>query len=122
MQQVRGFTLCMEVLFCKNTDNAVKIFNSAQFTALTAKKCKKYEVKISFFSPHFLRKFTAEPRLGESSYDDFKRFKFSVNCVGFEFSNTLFVCFSVNPELHTIMISFCQMEKIRRVPAVEKFN
>ena len=49
-------------LFCKNTDNAVKINNSPRFTAFTAKRCKKYAVKIIFFhrlSPHFLRDFIA---------------------------------------------------------------
>ena len=35
--------------FCENTENAVKINNTKQFTAFTAKRCKKYAVKISFF-------------------------------------------------------------------------
>ena len=55
------------ILFCKNTDYAVKINNSPRFTAFTAKRCKKYAVKIIFFhriSPHFLRKFTVKPRPG----------------------------------------------------------
>ena len=55
-------------LFCKNTENAVKINNSPRFTAFTAKRCKTYAVKIIFFfhriSPHFLRNFTAKPRPG----------------------------------------------------------
>ena len=55
------------ILFCKNTENAVKKNNSPRFTAFTAKRCKKYAVKIIFFhriSPHFLRKFTTKPRPG----------------------------------------------------------
>ena len=56
-----------KILFYKNTENAVKINNSPRFTAFTAKRCKKYAVKIIFFhriSPHFLRRFTAKPRPG----------------------------------------------------------
>ena len=56
-----------KIHFCNNTENAVKINNSPRFTAFTAKRCKKYAVKIIFFhriSPHFLRKFTAKPRPG----------------------------------------------------------
>ena len=34
------------VLFCKNTEKAVKKNNSPRFTAFTAKRCKKYAVKI----------------------------------------------------------------------------
>ena len=59
-----------KLLFCKNAENAVKINNSPRFTAFTAKRCKKYAVKIIFFhriSPHFLRKFTAKPRPGWAS-------------------------------------------------------
>ena len=41
------------ILFCKNAENAVKKNNSPRFTAFTAKRCKKYAVKIIFFSPHF---------------------------------------------------------------------
>ena len=41
------------ILFCKNTKTAVKIKNSPRFTGFTAKTCKKYAVKIIFFSPHF---------------------------------------------------------------------
>ena len=55
------------ILFCKNTENAVKKNNSPRFTAFTAKRRKKYAVKIIFFhriSPHFLRKFTTKPRPG----------------------------------------------------------
>ena len=43
--------------FCKNTENAVKIYNSPRFTA---KGCKKYKGE-NFFRrilPHFLQKFT----------------------------------------------------------------
>ena len=34
------------VFFCMTTENAVKINNSPRFTAFTAKRCKKYAVKI----------------------------------------------------------------------------
>ena len=54
--------------FCKNTENAVKINNSPRFTPFTAKRCKKYVVKIIFFhrfSPHFLQKFNVKPRPGK---------------------------------------------------------
>ena len=47
--------------------NAVKIINSPQFTAFTAKSCNKYAVKIIYFhsiSPNLLRKFNAKPRPG----------------------------------------------------------
>ena len=51
IEPVRG-----RFFFCKNTENAVKKNNSPRFTAFTAftaKRCKKYAVKIIFFSPHF---------------------------------------------------------------------
>ena len=38
------------ILFCKNTENAVKINNSPRVTAFTAKRCEKYAVKIIFFT------------------------------------------------------------------------
>ena len=38
------------ILFCKNTENAVKINNSPRLTAFTAKRCKKYAMKITFFA------------------------------------------------------------------------
>ena len=43
------------ILFCKITENAVKITNSQRFTAFTAKRCKKYAVKIIFFFTAFHR-------------------------------------------------------------------
>ena len=48
-------TRVVTILFCKNTQNAVKINNSPRFNALTAKRCKKYAVKIIFFSTAFHR-------------------------------------------------------------------
>ena len=36
--------------FYKNTENAVKINNSPRFTVFTKKRCKKYAVKIIFFT------------------------------------------------------------------------
>ena len=53
----------------------MKINNSPRFTAFTAKRCKKYAVKIIFFhriSPPFLRKFTAKPRPGQVEVPDQK--------------------------------------------------
>ena len=36
------------ILFCKNAENAVKVNISPRFTGFTAKRCKKYAVKIIF--------------------------------------------------------------------------
>ena len=43
------------IFFCKNAENVVKINNSPRFTAFTAKRCKKYAVKIIFFFTAFHR-------------------------------------------------------------------
>ena len=51
----------------ENVECATPIFESSpRFTAFTAKRYKKYAVKIIFFSPH-LRKFTAKPLTGSSA-------------------------------------------------------
>ena len=42
-------TVWGRLFYCKNTENAVKINNSARFTAFTAQRCKKYAVKKIFF-------------------------------------------------------------------------
>ena len=62
----RGSHPCKLASFFRNIENSVKTNNSSQFTAHTAKRCKENAVKIFFtcISPHFLRKFTAKPRLG----------------------------------------------------------
>ena len=68
VEEVRGSNAGRDdCFFCKNTENALKTNNSPRLTAFTAKRCKKYAVKIIFVhrnSPHFLRKFTAKPRPG----------------------------------------------------------
>ena len=56
------FAPVWEGFFCNNTEK--KINNSPRFTAFTAKRCKKYAMKIICFHrilPHSLRKFTPKP-------------------------------------------------------------
>ena len=48
--QVRGSNPCMEVSFCKKTENAVKINNSPQFTVLTAKDVRNTRSKLIVFT------------------------------------------------------------------------
>ena len=55
-------------IFARNAVNTVKKIKPPRFTAFTAKRRKKYAVKI-LFSPyftHFLQKFTAKTRPGNS--------------------------------------------------------
>ena len=75
------WTRVRKFLFGGNTENAVKIKNSPRFTA---KRCKKYAVKITRFhhiSPHFLREFTAKPRLGIYWFHIFSKFLLFFPCI-----------------------------------------
>ena len=55
-------------IFARNAVNTVKKIKPPRFTAFTAKRRKKYAVKILFstYFTHFLQKFTAKPRPGNS--------------------------------------------------------
>ena len=65
--------------------------NSQRFTAFTAKRCKKYAMKIIIFhriSPHFLRNFANKPRPGMAS---FLTLKHSTKYCRHEFSQFNFI-------------------------------
>ena len=59
MQEVRSLISLRKIIFCKNTENAVKIDSLSH-----SRQKDVRNAWLKLFSPHFLRKITAKPHPG----------------------------------------------------------